>query len=51
MPEGTDKNLKTGIQMVFDQLAQTLQKQGVEAIQTTGQHSIPTCMRQSASSF
>lgn len=36
MPEGTDKNLKTGIQMVFDQLAQTLQKQGVEVIQTSG---------------
>jgi molecular chaperone GrpE len=36
MPEGTDKNLKIGIQMVFDQLGQTLQKQGVEVIQTTG---------------
>lgn len=36
MPEGTDKNLKMGIQMVSDQLAQTLQKQGVEAIQAAG---------------
>lgn len=36
MPEGTDNNLKTGIQMVYDQLAQSLQKHGVEAIQTSG---------------
>jgi len=36
MPEGTDKNLKAGIQMVYDQLTQTLQKQGVEVIVATG---------------
>jgi len=36
MPEGTDKNLKMGIQMVSDQLAQTLQKQGVETIPSAG---------------
>jgi molecular chaperone GrpE (heat shock protein) len=35
-PEGTDKNLKVGIQMVYDQLTQTLQKQGLETIQATG---------------
>ncbi len=36
MPESTDKNLKTGIQMVYEQLKNALQKQGVEPILASG---------------
>ncbi len=37
MPENTDKNLKTGIEMVLNQFRATLEKQGVLPITTTGQ--------------
>jgi molecular chaperone GrpE len=37
IPESTDKNLRAGIQMVLDQLNQTLQRHGVETVAATGQ--------------
>jgi molecular chaperone GrpE len=37
IPESTDKNLRTGIQMVLDQLTQTFQKHGVEPVTATSQ--------------
>lgn len=37
MPENTDKNLKTGIEMVLGQFRTTLEKQGVATIHTVGQ--------------
>ncbi len=36
IPESTDKNLRAGIQMVLDQLNQTLQRHGVEAVSASG---------------
>lgn len=37
MPETTDKNLKTGIEMILSQFKGTLEKQGVSSIKTEGE--------------
>jgi len=37
IPESTDKNLRSGIQMVLDQLNQTLHRHGVESVSAIGQ--------------
>jgi molecular chaperone GrpE len=36
IPESTDKTLRSGVQMVLDQLNQTLQRHGVEAVASAG---------------
>lgn len=36
MPEGTEKNLRSGIQMVLDQLNQALHRHGVEPVVASG---------------
>lgn len=41
MPDTTDKNLKTGIEMVLNQFHTTLEKQGVLPITTVGQNFNP----------
>lgn len=41
IPENTDKNLRTGIEMVLNQFRSTLEKQGVLPITTTGQNFNP----------
>jgi molecular chaperone GrpE len=41
IPETTDKNLRTGIEMVLKQFQTTLEKQGVAPISTIGQNFNP----------
>jgi molecular chaperone GrpE len=37
MPDGTDKNLRVGLEMVLNQFKSAMQKQGVQQIETQGQ--------------
>jgi molecular chaperone GrpE len=43
-PEGTDKNLVIGLQMVIQQFKQTLQRNGVEEVPTVGKPFDPNLM-------
>jgi molecular chaperone GrpE len=43
-PEGTDKNLVVGLQMVIQQFKQTLQRNGVEEVPTIGKAFDPNLM-------
>ncbi len=43
--ETADRDYAKGIELIYQRLAETLKKLGLEAIETEGRDSIPTCTR------